>query len=150
MSAIDSEVLRVITEHGGKLEYQALVASLGFTSDYVSAVCRSLGNAGYIDFADPKVCVLTPKGREALIRGGWLNEKQLGEIETKSALEMKLQTKKKPEEFFARRTKEEAKSSSAPKPQIKRSPEELFARRASEQAKDSSTPQPKLRGKAYP
>lgn len=143
MSAIDFEVLRVITEHGGRLSYQALADNFGFAADYMNAVCRSLSNAGYIDFTDSEVCLLTSKGREELVRKGWLTEKQLVEVGIKSPPELKVQIKKRPDELFARRIKEEARDSSTPKSQIKKSPDELFLRRANmrKEAKGLSSPQ---------
>jgi len=120
------EALQRIGEKGGKIDYRALAAELGFGSHYMSVICRALGNADHIDFKASGICALTLKGREELRRKGLLTE----EIEKKlKEKELKDTFGRIPTEFGENPGAEKgSKSSSTRKARIK-SAEELFAKR---------------------
>ena len=68
------EALKRIGENRGKVDYRNLAHQMGYGSNYMNIVCRSLGNADYIDYKASGMCVLTSKGKGELQRRGWLSE----------------------------------------------------------------------------
>lgn len=138
------EALQKIGEKGGRIDYRALAAELGFGSHYMSVICRALGNADYIDFLGSGICTLTPKGREELRRKGLLKEEEIKNMEIKQA--------EKPE-LANPGVEKESKGSSARKTKIK-SAEELFAKKSwtgmEETPKNFPTQTPQIPREAVP
>lgn len=139
------EALQKIAERGGRIDYRALAAELGFGSHYMSVICRALGKADYIDFKASGICALTLKGREELRRKGLLEEEEIKNMETEGA--------EKPGFAQNPKTGKKLKGSSTRKTKIK-SAEELFAKKTwpgvEETPKGLSTQPPQVPREAVP
>lgn len=65
-SGTEFEALKKIGESGGRMDVRTLARKMGHNTSYLSVICRSLGKADYIDYLASGMCVITPKGEEAI------------------------------------------------------------------------------------